>query len=153
MSFQRIPPSPEYAGLAWRYVSQMLERPWATLNVEVVSDPAEPVDAGGLSVSERAFQRAIYHELNSTDIPGPRGGRSLPNPDWSIMRGWGQPRYVRPAGLFGIFRRATRRRWVWLTAIPKAEARAAAYARPRGALWIDDYQLQSGGLGSVKARF
>lgn len=153
MTFERTPPSQEYAGLAARYVARMLERPWATLNVDVVSRAGEPVDDGGLSVSERAFQRAVYYELNSSDAVGPRGGRSMQNPDWSLMRGWGRPRLETPGGIFSVFRRARRRRWIYMTIVPKAEARQAAFARPQGALWIDDAGQQSGGLGSVKQRF
>lgn len=149
-AYSRDPLSIAFGSLADQTIGRLLGDPWVTVAFKVTSLPGDRgEDEGGLSETERAIQRALYYALNSTPgVEGPLGGRAAPNPDWSLMRGWGPPVYHRTG-----FLRRERRRTVWLTVVPKPEARAAVARRPAATRWVDTPDLQSGGTGSTKARF
>lgn len=149
-AFSRDPLSVAFAPYAQRAIDTLLADPWHTRQYTVTSRRGEPVDAGGLSQTERALQRALYYALNSTTAAGGLGGKSAQNPDWSLMRGWGTPWELRRG--FGLLP-GDRKRTLWLTIVPKREARAAAARRPAAARWRDNAGLQSGGEGSEKRRF
>lgn len=90
-------------------------------------------DAGGRSAHERAFSRAAYYDV----FRRPLNAGTVP--DWSLKLTWGDE--LRPSGQ-GRMARPVRVR-VW----PRAQARV------RGERWTSDASLQSGGIGSGKARF
>lgn len=150
-AYARDPLAEQFAPLAERAIGRLLSDAWMTHSFQVTTPARDDYDdAGGLSPYERAVQRALYYALNSTGAEGPLGGKSVQNPSWSLMRGWGPVRRDRRA--FGLLS-GDRHRTLWLTVVPKAEAQAAAFARRPDRLWVSNAGLQSGGIGSVKQRF
>jgi len=146
--YQRDPLSAAYDQLAAALAAWGQAHPWAGRTVLVRSPGGDLVDGGGLSRHERAFQRSVYRALNSTGITGPHGGAAMQNPDWSLMRRWGEPSFAR---VFLVWRWGERQRPFWFMVTPKSAGRQAAPGR--GELWVSDPSLQSGGQGSVKQRF
>jgi hypothetical protein len=89
------------------------------------------IDEGGLTRYERAFTRALYYVHNG----GANGRR---NTVWSLQVRWGPPV---PSG-----------RLIGIRMSPPGQAQAANQRNPRGS-WVRHERLQSGGMGSTKARF
>jgi hypothetical protein len=127
MPRQRDPLSAEYDNFSERFLALAVDDPGGWHTATVTSPPGDPVDARGLSASERAVTRSLYYVLNSTAAEGPLGGRWLKNEDWSLqIGGWSAPRYG--GGIFGRLLRTGRRRRV-LTARIISGASAHAWVR------------------------
>jgi hypothetical protein len=91
----------------------------------------DPIDSGGLTRYERAYQRSLYYVHNG-------GGDGARNGVWSLQRQWG------PVTVKG--------RMLGVRAGAPKDARLAVN-RNRGDAWYRNPELQSGGIGSVKQRF
>ena len=140
MAFAR---DPQYDGFAETFLAVLMADPFGWHSATVNSPPGDPVDAGGLTYHERAMQRAIYYAINSTGAEGPRGGRWVKNPDWSVqLGGWGEP-----AGLGNFLQRLLqlggRRRTAYYRVVRGFSAREAAAAKPPGELYVFNPDLQS----------
>ena len=146
MTFSRGPLSRRYDGAAGRLVGQALAAPgtWVRANVAPpragswiagfladIGLGAGATDAGGLTATERAFQRAVYWTL--------KGGPGEPNDVWSLQREWGpRTRYGRQLGI-----RAT----------PKDVARRAVRRKPPDTRYVQNESLRSGAAESGQQRF
>ena len=93
-------------------------------------------DEGGLSKSERAFQRSLYHDER---IHKPR---KTSTGEWSLKCEWDDPPLL-PGG----------NRILRITVFPPAEASRYAKKRPASEQWTRNARMQSGGEGSPKNRF
>ena len=134
MTYARDPLSIQFDADAADMISRAIASPGKTVTRFVESRPREPVDAGGLTRTERAFQRALYHDPR---IRKPRknspGEWSMPAPEWSPRLG------------------ATR--LVRIRVFSDTSAAYHAARMPRSEQWQRNARLQSGGQGSPKQRF
>lgn len=146
MTFSRDPLSKRYDGAAGRLVGQALAAPgsWVYANVapprpgswiagflaELGIGPGA-ADAGGLTATERAFQRAVYWTL--------KGGPGGPNEVWSLQREWGpRTRYGRQLGV---------------RASPRDVAERAIRRKPPAERYVLNESLRSGAAESGQQRF
>ena len=134
MTYQRDPLSVRYDAAAAALIDRAIAFPGKTVLGTIESPPRDPVDEGGLTRHERAFQRALYHDSRIRKPRKAGGEWSMPMPDW--LPRTGRTRLVRVR----VF----------------SDTSAAYHARtqiPRGEQWQHNAALQSGGIGSPKARF
>ena len=123
--YKRDPLSPAYDG----YVRQVMlrairaERQREGIYVWIASHPREGVDARGLTVHERAFQRSCYYLMWRAYIKRDRV------PPYALKMTWGEE--TRPSSGGRYARRATIRLWL------RSQARVT---KPR---WTDDPGGQS----------
>lgn len=88
MTFTRDPLSVRFDGAAHEIISRAIRFPGKTVLGSIDSGPGEPVDDGGLTRSERAFQRALYHDQRIRKPRRNSGGPwTLPQPDWLARTG------------------------------------------------------------------
>jgi len=134
MTFQRDPLSIRYDGAAADLISRAIANAGKTVTGIIESGPRDPVDEGGLSRTERAFQRALYHDGR---IHKPRKNSGGP---WSLVVEWSP--------------RAGRVRLVRIVVHSDTSGKLHQVARiPAGEQWTRNADLQSGGIGSPKQRF
>lgn len=135
MTYARDPLSARFDGAAAEMIGRAIRFPGKTVLGTIDSPAGDPVDEGGLTRHERAFQRALYHDAR---IRKPRkssaGEWSMPAPDWLPRTG--------------------RTRLVRIRVFSDTSAAYHASARtPRSEQWSRNAALQSGGVGSPKQRF
>jgi hypothetical protein len=135
MSLSRDPLSVLYDDFAGQFLGVAVADPYGTHTATVRSPARDPVDSRGLTQHERAVIRSLYYALNSSGAEGPRGGRWMKNPDWSLqVLGWSEPEYG--GGLLGrLFRTGPRRRVLAARVVRAADAHRAAGQKP----WSQQY--------------
>jgi len=111
MPRQRDPLSVLYDGFSAEFLGLLRADMVTWYSATVRSPRGDPVDARGLSRTERAVTRSLYYVLNSTGAVGPQGGSWVKNPDESLQLRWSDP--VTEGGLIArLLGRGTRARTV-----------------------------------------
>ena len=135
MAYRRDPLSVAYDG----YVRQVMiraaraSRNQQGVRVWVASPRSSRPDAGGRTSHERAFTRSAYYLMWRVPI----NAKTIP--EWSLKVTWGEA--TRSSSSGRVARAATVRLF------PRSQARV------RGASWMRDPALRSGGGGSGQERF
>jgi hypothetical protein len=135
MPYYRDPLSTAYDG----YVRQVMiraaraSRNGQGVRVWIASPRRAAPDAGGRTSHERAFTRSAYFLMWRVPI------NAKTTPEWSLKISWSGDQRASSGGR--VARAATVRLW------PRSQARV------RGASWVKNPELRSGGIGSGQERF